>query len=103
MGRKYNTPYKKGKFGKTAKATKADYAKTAWKNLTENKKLWLSDTRKYDMPYKDTGQDFAYLKEGNASRDRFVNKVFKYKRRSKKRLGKKLGRENKHWRRYWRR
>lgn len=95
MGRKYNLKYKKGKFatsGRTSsgysKSQKADWARTAWKGLTEDRKLWLSDTRKYDLVGVDDGRSKP-------------NDAFKYKYRSKKRLGKKPGRENKHWRRYY--
>ena len=94
MGRKYNTPYKKGKFLKgTLKSVRADRSKTA-KNLTTNYAVWKSDSRKYDYPHIDTGNDFAKFNDGKKVK-------FKYKFRSKKKLGKKKGRENKHYRRYW--
>ena len=102
MGRKYNRKYQKGKFRTSEKAKKADFARTAWKNLTDDPEVWKSDTRKYDMPYKDTGADYIRANRGLGSVASFNKKVFKYKFRSKKKLGKKLGRENKHYRRYWR-
>lgn len=89
MGRKYNTPYKKGKFlSGSTKSIKADRARTS-KHVTRDYNLWKSDTRKYDYHPIDT-------------RPSITEGLFKYKYRSKKKLGKKVGRENKHYRRYWR-
>jgi hypothetical protein len=99
MGSKYNQTYKKGKFTDNSKWSSyrnnkglsksqiADYSKTA--NVTDNRKLWLSDTRRYDFPGVDTRRDGDRLG------------AFNYKFRSKKKIGVKSGRENKTYRRYW--
>ena len=100
MGRKYNLRYKKGKFNNNShwhpyrnikglsKSQIADYSKTS-KYLTEDRKLWMSDPRKYDLVGVDTRREGERIG------------AFNYKYRSKKKLGRKFGRENKHYRRYF--
>lgn len=93
MGRKYNTPYKRGRYHYSKKALKADVSKTAKNTLKDtpaNRRKWARDPRKYDIWGIDT-----------RPKDEFLYTYFKYRRRSKKILGKKKGRENKHYRRYW--
>lgn len=96
MGRKYNKPYKKGKylsskpFGKSWLADKSKTAKNTLRNIPSNRRIWARDTRKYDLWGIDT-------------RPPDTRNIFRYRSRSKKRLGKKIGRENRTYRKYYRR